>query len=453
MFEKFTENAINVVTEAQNLAKTMNNAYVQPEHLLLAIVKLSKGIPLKLFRMYNVEYDKLQKVVEEKLKFEKADKPLEVVPFSDSFKTLLKKTLDFANNSGNDYVLFENLFLSVLYDTNSYNIRILKSFNFNFDNSKTILKKLVQKKTKKMQHPESEDSGDNGSSSFSADCLFEDEGVSKIFENAVSKLSASNYEILGTEQILSSILDDSNSDLSKILEKCGLTSEKFEEMLAKQSSRKSEYDGKQIIFTPNAFVAMNTALQVAKELGASDVKPEHLILGILKTQKGVAFDVLKQIHVDTEELETEIIKPIEKEMPEALTILKLARQEARRLGRNEIGTEMILLGIINEGMGIGFKVLNELDINIRDTRQTVENILGFGNEYYDTEVVFTKRAKRVLETAWQTAKKYHKSGIFSEHLLYAITKEPQCVAMKALERLGADVVEIKQGILKEIEGS
>ena len=53
-------------------------------------------------------------------------------------------------------------------------------------------------------------------------------------------------------------------------------------------------------------------------------------------------------------------------MPQALTILKLAKQEARRLGRNVVGTEMILLGIINEGTGIGFKVLNELEINIKD---------------------------------------------------------------------------------------
>ena len=93
MFEKFTEKAINVVTEAQNLAKTMNNAYVQPEHLLLALVKLSKGIPLKLFRMYKVNYDELEQVVENRLRFEKAEKPLEKVAFSDDFKNLLKKTL------------------------------------------------------------------------------------------------------------------------------------------------------------------------------------------------------------------------------------------------------------------------------------------------------------------------------------------------------------------------
>ena len=104
-----------------------------------------------------------------------------------------------ANESGNDYVLFEHLFLAVISDNTSYNNRILEHFNFDFNNSRTILRKLVQKKSKKMSHPEIEDGKDNETNYLNADCLFEDAGASNIFERAVSKLSASTYEILGTE--------------------------------------------------------------------------------------------------------------------------------------------------------------------------------------------------------------------------------------------------------------
>ena len=45
-------------------------------------------------------------------------------------------------------------------------------------------------------------------------------------------------------------------------------------------------------------------------------------------------------------------------------------------------------------------------------RQTVENIIGYGNEYYETEIVFTKRAKKILETAWLTAKKISQTSHF-----------------------------------------
>jgi len=451
MFEKFTEKAVNVVTEAQNQAKLMQNATVQPEHLLLAIAKQAKGISLKLLKMYDITFEKLQTTVYNRLRFEKAEKPLKVIPFSDDFKTLLKKTLDLANKSGNNYVLFEHLFIAVINDKMSYNSRILEQFDFDVYKSKETLYKLVQKKSKKLSHPELEDTKETETPYLAADCLFEDAESSRVFDRAVSKLSASNYEILGTEQILSSILEDKDSEVTKILEENGINAEKFEEKLAQQSSRDSEYSGKKVIFTPNAFIAMNLALQTAKELGSSEIKPEHMVLGLLKAKKGIAYDIFKHLHVDDEELTNDIIKPIERQMPQALTILRLAKQEARRLGRNVVGTEMILLGIINESTGVGFKVLNDLEINIRDTRQTVENLIGYGNEYYESEMIFTKRAKKVLEEAWKKAKKHNKPRILSEHLLYAIVKEPESIAMKALEQLGVDAVEIKQGILKEIE--
>lgn len=450
MFEKFTEKAINAVTEAQNQAKSMNNASVQPEHLLLAIAKQSKGISLKIFRMNNITFDELLTVVETKLRFEKSKKDLQTVPFSDGFKNLLKKTLDLANKSGNNYVLFEHLFLAVINDKLSYNRRILEHFDFDFYKAKEILSKLGQRKSKRLSHPEIEETKETETPYLAAECLFEDEQSSKIFERAVSKLSASNYEILGTEQIISSILEDKDSELAKILEENGITADVFEEKLAQQSSRASEYGSKQVIFTPNAFVAMNLAIQTAKELGSSEVRAEHMVLGLLKAKKGIAYDIFEDLNIDDDKLAHSIVKPIEKQMPQALTILRLAKQEARRLGRNIVGTEMILLGIINEGTGIGFKVLNDLEINIKDTRQTVENLIGYGNEYYDKEIVFTKRAKKVLETAWKKAKKHNKPRIGSEHLLYALTVEPKSVAMKALEQLGVDAVELKQGILKEL---
>lgn len=265
-------------------------------------------------------------------------------------------------------------------------------------------------------------------------------------------MSDSKYEILGTEQIVWAILENKQLEVVKILEENGVNIDAFEYQLSLQNSRESEYDSKKIVFTPSAYEVMNIALQTSKELGEPKIKPEHVILGLLKSKKGAAYDILKKLNINDDELAGNILKPIEKQMPQALTILRLAKQEARRLGRNVVGTEMILLGIISEGTGIGFKVLNDLEITLKDLRQAVEKILGYGNEYYDKEIVFTKRAKKILEVAWQKANKYNRPRILSEHLLYAITAEPSSVAMKALEQLGVDVVEIKQGIMKEIEG-
>mgnify|MGYP005767243509 FL=1 len=410
MFEKFTEKALNVVSEAQAIAQEMNSEYILSEHLLLALAKEARGVSLKIFKMYNISYESLYGEIIKNLDITK--KTTAGTPnFSMHVKNLLKNTLDLANRSGNPSILYEHLFLAVINDRNSNNVKTLEKLGFNVFAAKTLLEKLVQRKTKRLSHPENEDNKEHEQKSADAtDAIFDSAESAKVFERAVAKLSASNYEILGTEQIISSILEDKDSELTKILGSNGVTSELFEEKLEKIQSRQAEYEGRQIIFTPNAFTTMNMALQTAKELGSSVVLPEHIVLGILKTKKGLAYEIFKELKIVDDDLAHSIIKPIEKEMPQTLTILRLAKEEARRLGRNVVGTEMFLLGIIGEGAGVGAQVLSELAINIRDARKTVESLIGFGNEYYDKEIVFTPRAKRVLETAWGFAKKKHKSG-------------------------------------------
>lgn len=447
MFEKFTEKAINVVSQSQEIAKELKNSKVMPEHLLLALVKEAKGISLKIFKSYDIDYDKLVKVIN--LNSSSDTIQQQTLPFDTEYKEILKHTLDLATKSGNQTVLYEHLFLAVISEKKSNNVKILENLGFDIYKSRSLLEKLVQKKIKKIYHPEIDDNKDNESNrSQATDSIFDSEESSAVFERAVAKLSASNYEILGTEQIISSILEDKNSELTSILAKYGITEENFEEKLKNIQSRQSEYEGRQIIFTPNAFTTMNLALQTAKELGSSVVLPEHIVLGILKTKRGVAYDIFKELKINDDDLAHSIIKPIEKQMPETLTILRLAKEEARRLGRNIVGTEMFLLGIIGEATGIGAQVLNELEINIKDARSVVESMIGFGNEYFDKEIVFTKRAKRVLEKAWELAKKEHKTKIESSHMLLALTTEPESLAMKALEQLGVDAVEIKEGVKK-----
>lgn len=440
MFERFTEKAVNAVSESQRLAKELKSAEVCPEHLLLALVSEARGVSLKLFRMYNVTFDAMQ---EEVLNCVTPSlKQAENLPFSHTVKDILKRTLDLASKSGNQNILFEHLFLSVITDRNSNIQSILEKFNFGINNAREILTKLVQKKIKRLEHPEEVEEDEK----TAFETLYEGEALADVFDRAVSKLSTKGYEILGTEQIMASILESANSNLLDTINKNGITSQSFEEKLASISSRQSEYEDKKIIFTPNAFMMMNLAQQTAKELGSSVITPEHIVLSILKAKKGLAYEIINSLGVNIEKLSEEIVKPIEKQMPETLLIMKLAKEEARRLGRNVVGTEMFLLGIIGEGASVASEVLSDLEITMKDARFVVESLVGYGNEYFDKEIVFTRRAKRVLEKAWVAAKKSNKQKIEAVDLLLAILEEPDSLAMKVLDTLGVDAVEIKHGI-------
>lgn len=444
MFEKFTENAINLIYQSQKEAKELKNAYVQPEHLLLAIAKNSKGIPLRFFKTYHLTYDMLKTSVEDKLRFEKTDKNLNTVPFSDEFKDLLKNVVDMTAKTENKYVLSEMLFIAVLSDSRSYCVRILEKYGFKIEQAKEILYKLIQKKKKTIYHPELEEE----KITYTLEDVIKEDLSREIIKSAEQKMFENGKELIGTDYIISAVLDMPDLEISKILLQHNVSGEEFSSRL-KDKSRECEYANRKL-FTPCAKEVFECSSEIAKELGSSILKPEHFILALLKVKKGLAYQTLKEMGVDEKSLSEDIIRPIEKQMPQALIIFKLAKEETRRLGRNVLGTEMILLGIISEGFGIGFEVLKNLGITLKDLRKTVEELIGYGNEYFDKEIIFTRRAKRILEVAWQMAKKANSPRILSEHLLYAITTEPSSLAMTALEQLGVDAVEIRQGILKEL---
>ena len=114
----------------------------------------------------------------------------------------------------------------------------------------------------------------------------------------------------------------------------------------------------------------------------------------------------------------------------------LAQEEAQRLGNNYIGTEHILLGIISEGESLAAKVLESLGVNLAKVRQEVEAIVGRGGQTVQQEMVFTPRAKRVIELAFEEARQLNHNYIGTEHLLLGLIREGEGVAARVLTNLG-----------------
>ena len=126
----------------------------------------------------------------------------------------------------------------------------------------------------------------------------------------------------------------------------------------------------------------------------------------------------------------------------------LAQEEAQRLGNNYIGTEHLLLGIISEGESVAAKVLENLGINLQKVRGEVEAIVGKGNPASQQEMVFTPRAKRVIELAFEEARALAHNYIGTEHLLLGLVREGEGVAARVLSNLGVDPAKIRSEITK-----
>jgi len=137
----------------------------------------------------------------------------------------------------------------------------------------------------------------------------------------------------------------------------------------------------------------------------------------------------------------------------ARRVVVLAQEEARRLNHNYIGTEHILLGLIQEGEGHAAKALDELNINIDSVRSEVVEIIGEGQQSPSGHIPFTPRAKKVLELSLREALQLGHNYIGTEHILLGLIREGEGVAAQVLKKLGAELSQVRQTVIKLISSS
>ncbi|MCQ4619217.1 ATP-dependent Clp protease ATP-binding subunit [Corynebacterium sp. CCUG 69979] len=136
----------------------------------------------------------------------------------------------------------------------------------------------------------------------------------------------------------------------------------------------------------------------------------------------------------------------------ARRVIVLAQQEARDLNHNYIGTEHILLGLIQEGEGVAAKALESMGINLDDVRREVEEIIGRGSQPHTGHVPFTPRAKKVLELSLREGLQMGHKYIGTEFLLLGLIREGEGVAAQVLIKLGADLPRVRQQVIQLLSG-
>ena len=136
----------------------------------------------------------------------------------------------------------------------------------------------------------------------------------------------------------------------------------------------------------------------------------------------------------------------------ARRVVVLAQEEARALNHNYIGTEHILLGLIQEGEGVAAKALESMGISLDAVRTEVKEIIGSGGNPPSGYIPFTPRAKKVLELALREALQLGHKYIGTEHILLGLIREGEGVAAQVLVKLGADLSRVRQQVIQLLSG-
>lgn len=131
----------------------------------------------------------------------------------------------------------------------------------------------------------------------------------------------------------------------------------------------------------------------------------------------------------------------------AKTAISLAKEVAFRMSHNYIGTEHLLIGLM-EVEGVASKILEENGVTVEKILELVNQLIAPNNgvEMMDAGN-FTPRSKRILDQSYKEAAKLKAQLVGTEHILIALIKESDCIAVRLLNTLGVNVQKVYIDIL------
>ena len=131
--------------------------------------------------------------------------------------------------------------------------------------------------------------------------------------------------------------------------------------------------------------------------------------------------------------------------------LNHAIEAAGNLGHTYIGSEHLLIGLLQQTGCIAQKALQSKGIDEQQVIDRLTAVVGRGSLTHLTPADFTPRCKHILELSATLARSMGSSLTGTEHILLAILEEGESYAIRFIKELGADPVSLAQAIAEEID--
>lgn len=137
------------------------------------------------------------------------------------------------------------------------------------------------------------------------------------------------------------------------------------------------------------------------------------------------------------------VYPFERFSTEAKQVLTLAQEEAERGRHSYIGTEHVLLGVLRTKYAIGMRLLAELDIDLKKVRSQLATKRSREHAVV-RDAIPTSRVKKVIELAFEEARKTGFNDVTSGHIVVGLLLEGEGTAAAVLKDLGAELDDVRK---------
>jgi ATP-dependent Clp protease ATP-binding subunit ClpA len=335
-FDKFTERSRKVLSLAQEEAQRFQHSYIGTEHLLLGLVREREGVAAKVLQNLGVKLPKVRSAVEDIIG--RGDRiVLGEIGLTPRSKKVIELAVDEARRLNHHYIGTEHLLLGLVREGEGIASGVLQGFGLDLQRvRRETLAVLNKASTKSTSEPVLEDSSIAG-------------------------------DVEATDQGVAITLGPLQDEDDRIAENTGDPTDRFAR------------------FTVRAKRVLSYSQEEAQRFQHNYIGTEHLLLGLVREQGGIAAHVLHNLGVELNKVRSAVEFIIGRGdrivlgeiglTPRAKKIIELAADEARLLNHSYIGTEHLLLGLVQEGQGIAVGVLESLGAETERVRQETIRLL------------------------------------------------------------------------------
>lgn len=319
-FSKLTERARKVLALAQEEAQRFQHNYIGTEHLLLGLVREGDGVAAKVLSNLGVELNKVRSAIE--FIIGRGDRyVLGEIGLTPRAKKVMELAIDEAHSLNHHYVGTEHILLGLVREGQGIAAGVLESLGVN----------LAKVRTQTIQ--------------------------------VFTRSAASSTQVSWQADIKDSIVTE--PEVSPLQD-----ADDFTPAPAREESEANNIPG---VFTVRARRVLDAAREEAHKLQQNFVGTEHLLLGLVSEEKGLAAQILQDLSVDRETIRATVefiiahsgsraIPDVIGFTPRSRKVIQHAVDEAFKLDKTFVGTEHLLLAMLLEGEGIAAGVLISLGV-------------------------------------------------------------------------------------------
>jgi ATP-dependent Clp protease ATP-binding subunit ClpA len=500
MYERFTDRARKVMQLAYQEAARFNHEYIGTEHILLGLVREGNGVATQAIKNLGVDLRKIRLEVEKLVQRGPDMVTMGKLPQTPRAKKVIEYSMDEARGLNHNYVGTEHILLGLLREQEEVAAQVLTNLGLTLDHVRAEVLKLLDHGTDwdrirkgvldHLSHGSAPATLTNEEiakiETYFADSARKSKSESqdlpasmhnrstdrarRVMQLANQQAKLFNHEYIGTEHILLGLVSEGSGVAANVLKNLNIDLETIRSEVGKFVQRGPDrVAAGKLPWTPRAKKVVEYAMEEARNLNHNYVGTEHILLGLLREEEGVAAQVLMNLGLKLGEVRKEVLdllgtgtddngqevsQPARGDLHERFTdrarrVMQLANQEAQRFNHEYVGTEHQLLGLIKEGSGVAANVLKNLGVDLRKIRVEVEKLVQRGPDMVTMgRLPRTPRAKKVIEYSIEEARKLNHDYVGTEHVLLGLLRELEGVAAQILMNLGLKQEEVREEVLE-----